>query len=311
VSLLGNRLSTDIKMSDALLRPSEDALKSKRVEEAAERQGQVKSLSLRLSRQRVTSGECARSNDGYINAVIKNFNPEQTATSVVPLLGRGLGEASTIDFVVKENEQRQPRDSGPLSSRSPTERAIPIIPKMATTTGNDDKIKFSDDITRIKTKLEGSTADEMHTVAMLKEISQLIDDGLPADVIRKSGIYTAIESLAGSTPSRDIVRPVAETVAKKLEERCKADLQTKRARRSIEVASKISSSGFSLTDLMDRCVRGNRMMPQSSLAAGKRKREDEAETSHGGRNTKKQSSSKVKVAKKPTAPPMSEEERAR
>ncbi|KAF4730604.1 hypothetical protein FOZ62_010297, partial [Perkinsus olseni] len=311
VAFPGNRLSTDIKMSDALLKPSEDALKSKKVEEAAERQGQVKSLSLRLSRQRVTSGECARTNDGYINAVIKNFNPEQTATSVVPLLGRGLGEASTIDFVVKENEQRQPRDSGPLSSRSPTGRAIPIIPKMATSTDNDDNIKFSDDITRIKTKLEGSATDEIHTVAMLKEISQLIDDGLPADIIRKSGIYTAIESLADSTSSRDIVRPVAETVSKKLEERCKADLQTKRARRNIDVASKISSSGFSLTDLMDRCVRGNRMMPQSSLATGKRKREDEAEKSHGGRNTKKQPSSKVKVAKKPTAPPMSEEERAR
>ncbi|KAF4657339.1 hypothetical protein FOL46_007460 [Perkinsus olseni] len=312
VSLLGNRLSTDIKMSDALLRPSvEDALKSKRVEEAAERQGQVKSLSLRLSRQRVTSGECARSNDGYINAVINDFNPEQTATSVVPLLGRGLGEASTIDFVVKENEQRQPRDSGPLSSRSPTGRAIPIIPKMALTADNGDNLKCFDDIIRIKSKLNGSAANEFDTVAMLKEISKLTDDGLPPDVIRKSGIYAAVESLAGSTSSRDIVRPVAETVAKKLEERCKADLQTKRARRTIDVASKISSSGFSLTDLMDRCVRGNRMMPQSSLAAGKRKREDEAETSHGGRNTKKQPSSKVKVAKKPTAPPMSEEERAR
>lgn len=199
--------------------------------------------------------------------------------------GRGLGDSSTIEFVVNENESRQPLDSTRTSARSPrVDKIMPVVPKNITKACDEKGSKFYERVIRIKKKLEGdsdglwgtlvesnsgSKTDDIETVTMLKEISKMNDEELPAEigkakcrvlestglqVIRKSGIYSALEKLVESTSSEDIVRPVAETVTKKLkvdfvgisdggdddvQERCEADLQTKKARRTVDVASKM------------------------------------------------------------------------
>ncbi|KAF4672096.1 minichromosome maintenance- protein [Perkinsus chesapeaki] len=312
VNVPGARFSTEMKMADALLKPSEDSLKSRQEDEAAEKQGQARNLSLKLSRQRETSGQYARSNSGYINAVVKNFNPQQAATSIVPLLGRGLAEDSSIDFLINENDGGRLQNSQSVSTQNkkcevPKSTMFRIPPVPTAPDESQDK-EFSEQISNVKTQLN-SAADEIDAVARLRDIIKILDSGLPAEVIRKSGIYTLVEGLASKSSSHDIVRPVAETVAKKLKARCEADLQSRKARKDIDAAAKISSSGFTLTDLMDRCVHGDRMMPKSSVEKGKRKRREPDNDQTQAPETKRRTATKTE--KKPVSQPMSEDERNR
>ncbi|KAF4672097.1 hypothetical protein FOL47_000964 [Perkinsus chesapeaki] len=83
-----------------------------------------------------------------------------------------------------------------------------------------------------------------------------------------------------------------------------------------------SSSGFTLTDLMDRCVHGDRMMPKSSVEKGKRKRREPDNDQTQAPETKRRTGEETtllndllctatKTEKKPVSQPMTEDERNR